>query len=236
MSGTAEAEKAMLGLTLIVCVVSVALVTLFSGIAMMWTLITMLMGICIESTPRSSVVVNGVFVFGTEWLCVSAVTGFIARKWFPHVRGGLFLAMVIPALVTVASAAAFWNPFAPVAGLTSGMPEGRGHRAAAPLAAVAPALINSASRGPESLAQRRLELAVLLVISAALLALGWAALAAVIIALLWALPSRKWRHRDAAIRLAAVQGHRNQAILRWVATHDKDPAVRQAAQERQAAL
>jgi hypothetical protein len=59
---------------------------------------------------------------------------------------------------------------------------------------------------------------------------------AVVLLLLWALPSRKWRHRDAAIRLAAVQGHRDRAVLRWVAAHDKDPAVRQAALERRAAL
>jgi hypothetical protein len=227
----------MLRLMLIVTAVSVALVTLFSGIAMVWSLMMMLMANGFQSPPQSFVVASGAFVSGAEWLCVSAVTAFIARNWFPHVRGGLFLATVIPALVTVAGAAAFWNPFDPVASLTHGTPDSGGFRAATPFVAFAPALIiDSASRGPQSPAERRFSLAVFMVISAALLALGWAALAAVIVALLWALPSRKWRHRDAAIRLAAVQGHRNRAVLRWVATHDKDPAVRQAAQERQAAL
>jgi hypothetical protein len=226
----------VLGLTLIVCVVSIALVTLFSGIAMMWTLWMLFMASGFQTMPQSYLVVNGVFVLAVEWLCASVVNGFIARRWFPHLRGGVFVAALIPAVLTVVGVTAFWSPFDPIAILSSGMPHGDGPAAAAPVAAVALVLVGSASGGPHSGAELRAELAFLMVVSAAGLAVACAGLTAVIIALLWALPSRKWRHRDAAIRLAAVQGHRNRAILRWVSTHDKEPGVRQAAQERQAAL
>jgi hypothetical protein len=231
----------MLRLILILTVVSLIVVPMLLGFAAVWTFFgVMLAGNGIMGVPEWPMAVYVVFALGLEWLCVSAVNGCIAQKWFPHVRGGPLLAAGIPVLLVLTAVALGYAAYAPLweshgASASAGMWYGNACEPVAFRTAGA-ALVWQAGSGHHARTSMLGTLIALLVFAATVLTVASAGLTAVMLTLVWALPSRKWRHRDAAIRLAAVQSHRNRAVLRWVAAHDKEPGVRQAAQERQAAL
>jgi hypothetical protein len=233
----------MLRLILILTVVSLIVVPLLLGLAAVWTFFgVMLAGNGIMGVPEWPMAVYVVFALGLEWLCVSVVNGCIARKWFPHVRGSPLLAAVIPVRLVLTAAALGYATYAPLwkshgATASAGVWHGNGCELLAFRTALAGvALVWQVGSGHHGRASMFGTLIALLVFAATVLTVASVGLTAVMLTLVWALPSRKWRHRDAAIRLAAVQGHRNRAVLRWVAAHDKDPAVCHAAQERLAAL
>jgi hypothetical protein len=97
-----DPEPTMLRLILILTVVSLIAVPLLLGFAAAGTFFGVLLPANgVTGAPDWPFVVYGIFLLGVEWLCVSAVNGFIARKWFPHVRGGLLLAAVIPVLLVL---------------------------------------------------------------------------------------------------------------------------------------
>jgi hypothetical protein len=97
-----DPEPTMLRLILILTVVSLIAVPLLLGFVAVGTFLGVYVPANgVTGAPDWPFVVYGSFLLGIEWLCVGAVNGFIARKWFPHVRGGLFLAAGIPVLLVL---------------------------------------------------------------------------------------------------------------------------------------
>ena len=230
-----EPRPAVIRLTLSLATVSLVIVPLFLGILVGWTLLMMVAGNGITGAPDWPFVLYLVYAPLLEWLCVSTVNGVVARKWFPHVRGGLLLAASIPVLVAILTAAVLLLSWAPVGNrwgvpgsMSAALPAWAGHPfPASGLASATAAFIWQAGPGvrPEMIKSTVL----LLVFAIGGLTIISAGTTAVLLVLLRVLPGRKWRHRDVAVRLAAVQSHRERVVLRWVAANDKDAGVRQAA-------
>ncbi len=77
---------------------------------------------------------------------------------------------------------------------------------------------------------RFLDAAFIAAVEFLLLMLIWGLITGAALLAIRLLPGRRWRHRDPTIRRAALASLTDGAVLRWIARHDADAGVREAAQ------